>query len=322
MPAYNSEKYVSDAMESMLAQTFKTWELIAVDDGSTDQTGRIMNEFAARDPRIRVVHTENKGVSHARNTGLDMATGEWVAFLDSDDMYEADALEVMLGEADDANLVIGNFKLNPEKGKRRKIVQTKIYRDLKEIKPDLNEYLNTWVLYVVWGKLIRRDMILTRFCEGCHLGEDMLFMNSLLGSIEQIEFIPQSVYTYRRDNENSLSHQIDDDFVQTVRSTVEYYINYFNDVHITKLMYARYLNKVIVIINELFHNSGYQEDYLRKHISSLLQSDFLRQIPLAQYPLTPRRQRIAMLLLIGDIDLIMDAFNEEYRRQRKNETQS
>ena len=86
VPVYNAEKYLSRCIDSILVQTFTCFELLLVDDGSTDCSGRICDEYAKRDTRIRVIHKENGGVSSARNLGLDNAKGEWICFCDSDDL--------------------------------------------------------------------------------------------------------------------------------------------------------------------------------------------------------------------------------------------
>lgn len=93
IPVYNAEKYLRECLDSVLAQTYSDWEAICVDDGSTDGSGAILDEYAARDARFRVVHQSNAGVSAARNRGLDEATGEWIAWIDADDVYAPWRLE-------------------------------------------------------------------------------------------------------------------------------------------------------------------------------------------------------------------------------------
>src|SRR5690349_19362823 len=87
MPAYNAGKYIADSIRSVIAQTWPDWELLVVDDGSSDDTGAIVKEFVARDPRIRYFFQENSRLGKARNTGLKNARGELIAFLDSDDLW-------------------------------------------------------------------------------------------------------------------------------------------------------------------------------------------------------------------------------------------
>lgn len=99
VPAYNAGKYLSAAIESVLAQTYGGWELILVDDGSTDSTPAICDNAALADSRIRVVHKRNGGQSSARNAGIRVAGGEYLTFLDADDMLAPSFLEIMVGVA-------------------------------------------------------------------------------------------------------------------------------------------------------------------------------------------------------------------------------
>lgn len=95
MPAYNSERYISEAIESVINQSYKNFELIIVDDGSTDRTPEIIDKYVETDLRIKVFHRENAGVSSARNFALQNICGEYVTFIDSDDMYHTDRLKIM-----------------------------------------------------------------------------------------------------------------------------------------------------------------------------------------------------------------------------------
>ena len=85
VPVYKVEQYLARCIDSILAQTYKDWELLLIDDGSPDRSGFICDEYATKDPRIRVFHKENGGVSSARNIGIESSHGEWIYFLDSDD---------------------------------------------------------------------------------------------------------------------------------------------------------------------------------------------------------------------------------------------
>lgn len=107
IPVYNAEKYLRECLDSVLAQTYSDWEAICVDDGSTDVSGAILDEYAARDSRFKVIHQENGGEAVARNTGLVNATGEWVTWLDADDFYAADRLEeaVRIAEMENPDII-------------------------------------------------------------------------------------------------------------------------------------------------------------------------------------------------------------------------
>ena len=96
VPAYNAEKFIDKCIRSVLNQSYPNLELILVDDGSTDETGKICEEYASKDTRVRVIHKKNSGVSAARNMGLSSAIGEYVVFLDSDDWLDEDIVELAL----------------------------------------------------------------------------------------------------------------------------------------------------------------------------------------------------------------------------------
>jgi glycosyltransferase involved in cell wall biosynthesis len=98
VPVYRAEKTLETCVNSVLAQTFGDWELILVDDGSDDESGRMCDTFSAADARIKVIHQQNAGVSAARNAGIAEASGDWIAFLDSDDWLEPQMYETLLNE--------------------------------------------------------------------------------------------------------------------------------------------------------------------------------------------------------------------------------
>lgn len=99
VPVYNSEDYLATCVESILSQTYEELEIILINDGSTDNSGTICDNFAKRDSRVKVFHQENKGVSNARNRGLDIASGEFITFVDSDDTLECDMYETLINLA-------------------------------------------------------------------------------------------------------------------------------------------------------------------------------------------------------------------------------
>lgn len=122
VPVYKVEKYLRRCVDSILAQTYTNLEIILVDDGSPDNCGKICDEYAAKDSRIKVIHQENGGLSAARNAGLDIATGDYIGFVDSDDYIAPDMYEKLYAalKESDADISICNFQKVDENGKKLK----------------------------------------------------------------------------------------------------------------------------------------------------------------------------------------------------------
>ena len=106
VPVYNVEKYLRACLESIVNQTYRDLEIILVDDGSTDSSGIICGEYAEKDARVKVIHKENGGASSARNAGLNIAQGEYITFVDSDDTIELDMIDCLLSSVREADVVI------------------------------------------------------------------------------------------------------------------------------------------------------------------------------------------------------------------------
>ena len=106
MPAYNAEEYIEKSIESIISQTSENWELIIINDGSTDNTGQIISDWAKKEPRINVFSQQNKGVSCARNLGIEHAAGKYLAFLDSDDLYDKTFVEKMCAKIEQENVAV------------------------------------------------------------------------------------------------------------------------------------------------------------------------------------------------------------------------
>ena len=160
MPVYMVEQYVQKAIESILSQTLKGFELIIVDDGSPDRSGQVCDRYAGADPRIRVIHKENGGAPSARNLALDMARGKYVFFFDSDDWAESTMLEEMyaLAEESQAQLVIAGFYIDTyyKGGKSVSLnyaPEDRLYTSKREFREGAYRLFDQNMLYTPWNKL-------------------------------------------------------------------------------------------------------------------------------------------------------------------------
>ena len=232
IPAYRAEKRLGKCLESVCGQTWKKLEILVIDDGSADGTGRLADEWAERDPRIRVTHQENAGVAAARNLGLEQAQGEWIRFVDADDMLPPDSIGKLLTRAlrEDSDLVIAGYEHQWAEfcrtynlAKRDDTVRWEEYLDF------LNPNANSFFCGVLWNKLFRRDLIekgKVRFTGGLKYGEDFLFVCGYLAEAERISFSTDTVYRYVRHPHSMTFSQTWDSFRHPVRNLKNKYSLY------------------------------------------------------------------------------------------------
>lgn len=198
VPIYNAEKYLDSCIQSVLRQTYTNWELILIDDGSTDKSGRIAEEYGFADERITVFHQKNLGVSLARNQGIDEATGNYVVFLDADDELIEDCLAktVNIAEETNADVVAGRSCENQELFQDRII-----WTGAEALENSLKDHLFT---YSACAKLIRRESIgKTRFTPDIRINEDSYFVFQLLCKQNVFVLTNDVIYFYRANSESS-----------------------------------------------------------------------------------------------------------------------
>ncbi len=172
---YNAEIHIRSCIESILAQTYPDFEVVIVNDGSTDRSGAICDEYAQRHEGIRVVHKENGGLSTARNAGLDVATGTYVVFVDADDTLPCDALKCMVDaiQEGDADIRIFGFCTVHEAKSVMSSLRSESRLDYLEA---LRRLLTYHMPVTSWGKLYRRDFFEgVRFNPEARTGQDLLF---------------------------------------------------------------------------------------------------------------------------------------------------
>lgn len=197
VPIYKVEQYLQRCVDSLLKQTYENFELILVDDGSPDSCGDICDEYARQDSRIQVIHKENGGLSDARNAGMDIATGEYIVFVDSDDWVVSDYLESMLEALEETDSDICECQVYRTTGEE--------YTDIKmEVKPEvydtivaLNELIHDGVFRQhVWNKLYRREVVGDiRFPKG-KTNEDEFWTYQVFGRARQAVKIDDVLYCY------------------------------------------------------------------------------------------------------------------------------
>lgn len=196
VPVYKAERYLHRCVDSILAQTFTDFEVLLIDDGSPDRSGAICDEYAVADPRVRVFHKPNGGVSSARNFGIDNARGEWITFVDADDFISPSYCDIDLST--NCDIIITDYKISEVDNTITDSIPF-VGNISDGISPFLKENLQYLLLRVPWGKFIRRTAIGDiRFTPSQRIGEDTVFMLNLLTATKSISITNDGCYYWQQ----------------------------------------------------------------------------------------------------------------------------
>lgn len=195
IPVYNSEDSLCRCVRSILQQTFSDWEVILIDDGSTDSSGQICDLFANSDSRIKVIHKYNGGVSSARNAGLSIATGTWITFVDSDDYVANTYFSEMLSYFNVDLVVSGVYYINSKLSYTppSSLIAVEDHLDI------VDKQLTYIYSSAPWAKIYRADIIAKyglKFNEHLRVGEDTDFVFRYMLYVRSIQFLSKALYYY------------------------------------------------------------------------------------------------------------------------------
>lgn len=209
VPVYNAEKYLSRCIESILNQTYKNIQLIIINDGSTDKSLEIIEKYAANDNRIVLVDKENTGVSDSRNRGLDIATGEYIGFVDADDYVESEMYEILYQEilSDEADICCCGYQQKFADYRYDIAIDEKLVLNGTEaiISQYLRQDIRNGIFDGNWNKLFKKKCIENIRYENIKHGEDILFQYKAFLNCDKMVCIPNLLYHYVS-NENSATN--------------------------------------------------------------------------------------------------------------------
>lgn len=221
VPVYNSEKYIQRCIDSLINQTISNIEIILINDGSTDNSLKILNEYAKKDIRIKIIDKENGGVSSARNSGIEVARGRYISFVDADDWCEENMFELMydMAEKHNCDIVTSGYSMDNVDGKN---ISTKIASKsiIANNEQDIGKVIHNSNISYAFTKLYKRNIINDndiRFNEKLSMGEDATFVCDYLMNINSAGVINRSLYHYVRCNSESLSTK----FVENISDFIE-----------------------------------------------------------------------------------------------------
>lgn len=231
VPIYKVEKYLRQCIESIRQQTYRELEIILVDDGSPDGCPGICEEYAALDKRIKVIHQANVGLSGARNAGLDAATGEYIAFVDSDDFIKPNMYEFLYDKliAADADMAICSYDKVNEKGEKM-INESPIQDEILESYELLKKLpiRKGWYYVTVWNRLYRKEVFADiRFPKG-KMHEDEAVAHKVIVACKKAVTVSESLYYYRRTDNSIMSKHATVKRLDGVEAVYERFLFYEN----------------------------------------------------------------------------------------------
>lgn len=207
VPVYNVNAFIEQCLQSILQDEFEDYELILINDGSTDSSGIICDFYAKKYNHIKVIHQENKGLPAARNRGLDVAIGEYICFVDSDDFVNKDYFKKILeGLTEKPDMLSFNYQEFNSNSSVSVVNKKKIVNRTDTEKLLINT-TNTNELWFVWRRVFKKSFLeknQIRFDEKVTLGEDTIFMYTVFSVLEEVAYIDSELYNYR-DNDKSLT---------------------------------------------------------------------------------------------------------------------
>lgn len=274
IPAYNAEKTIANCLSSLLLQTYENKEIIVVDDGSTDGTAAICDRYQASNECIKVVHQKNSGVSAARNTALDCSSGEYIVFVDGDDIVDLNYIEELMKWSEYDFVTAGYYWQSPDL-----LWNKREFNDIEASKFDLKSYpskfMGKYYFGSPWATLMKKEIIdlaKLRFDEDICSGEDTLFIFQYLEHISTIKILPFCGYKYHY-YPSSLVNTQHKDFWKwkiKVESTI---LNFFQPCNETEK--ASLLNRTFDVLRDLLRD--YSTKFSKQALFNLYQNPFFKE---------------------------------------------
>lgn len=287
---YNTMDYLDECLESLTEQTYKNLEIVLVDDGSTDDSGRKCDIWESRDSRIRVIHQKNMGISKARNAGLKIITGDYVAFLDSDDLLNKFFYEKMLDALYESGADMALCKVRPFEFKseleKENIKENKNLKYKKEVVEEnkkiknknemcsyyISEDKNRFIFHLndnftgeitwVWNKLYKREVLNNLTFKNIKVMEDVMFITDVLTKVKSCVWVLEPLHYYRQRNGSIMNSSLRNIYEDYARS-LEYEfttLKYIEDRKFQEKHLYSCLNKIASYDVRAYENKMYNED--------------------------------------------------------------
>ena len=255
VPIYNAEKYLHKCIDSLIEQSFLDYEILLIDDGSTDSSGEICDKYMEVNKIIKVFHQENRGVSSARNCGIKNAMGKYIMFVDSDDYIDKEMIkrhhEMMEEHVD---LTVSSFETICDKSIGKTFMPNDLYTSKRYMDDMSKGVFREMCAGVPWGKMFRKAILDThdiRFIEGVSLGEDTCFNMEYLRYCRNIATSEDVLYSHVIQNSDSLGSKFHEESYEWCKMAFEYRVKTLQIVGCTEETYNRFVG---IYINYIMGN--------------------------------------------------------------------
>lgn len=257
VPIYKVEPYLRQCIDSIINQTYKNLEIILVDDGSPDGCPQICDEYVSKDTRIKVIHKENGGLSSARNAGLDIATGEYVAFVDSDDWIEPTMYEDLLGvmKTHQSDIVVCKYRNYfdgcdmSESGNNTVCSFEGYFNFIDNLIPPGSPIL----YFMVWNKLYKRDVIKNVRFKDKQIYEDLYFDRLIFRNCKKVTYLDKTYYNYQIDRPGATASFFNDNKLAKISELEAYLVELKDSDQID--IYNKYLVFSAFSAMELYYSA-------------------------------------------------------------------
>lgn len=273
IPVYNVETYVDQCLNSIISQSFNDYEVIIINDGSTDGSLKICEYFTSKYQNIRLINQENKGLSGARNAGFKIAAGQYIWFVDSDDYIKENSLEVLFSHLSKSYLdVLGfsNYHLIEATQILRENninAESTVLTNLELLKQNLLFEIAPWI-YVFNSSFLKKNNI--SFREDIKIHEDEFYLIEVLSKLNSIKFIEDNIYVYRIRANSLMRSNRKLDQLYTFSKLIDYFIELKNK----RYLYKDYWNTKIHITKEAYYRLYFE--IKPEHLNSSIHNDFKR----------------------------------------------
>jgi len=275
IPVYNTKKeYLEKCLESVLNQTYKNIEILVIDDGSNIETKHFLSLYESKD-RLKIIFKDNSGVSDSRNIGLENAKGEWILFVDSDDLLSLDCCETFMAieNINELDMILAKTWIYMEEIQEKKENYGGAKEGLVQNKQELIDAIflekGTRYSYIdtSWAKLFRKKFLNThqlRFKKELKLGEDGLFMYECIKESTFIYFLNKPMYVYRR-NPFSVCSSFHSDYIKNFETLFQMYDHIFQMYHVQEKSFHYFvIRQISNIIQKYFMNPNNHDSYKTK----------------------------------------------------------